>query len=310
MKFAAAMSLLLPILFGAAASSLEAANTNALGLKPAPIPKYRAGTKYVYSNGTWETVIKVSPEGITWRDYRDTISTGSSDFTYKRFKWQTRDRYGYRDFQQTRFIMSPPTSSLWPLQVGKKTRFDENGRWFDVYAVEHRYDSFWSCEVKGSERVSVGAGDFDTWKITCKRFPDKFRATSKTREYRTWYYAPSVNHWVLEERDYNSYRENRRKELVAILPDLQTFTAHESDILSIQKQFQNALEANKTEDTNVWENFQQQLVIGVTPVKSFKHSGGGICRQYRQILAKEGIPYEFPGIACRTEKGRWSVPRR
>ena len=162
----------------------------------------------------------------------------------------------------------------------------------------------------GTERVSVGAGDFDTWKITCKRYPDKFKSTSKVREYRTWYYAPSVNHWVLQVRDYNGYRENLQKELTAILPDLQTFTADSNDILLVQKQFQNGLETKRNGNTSVWENFQQQLVIGVTPLKSYKHPDGGICRQYRQIIAKEGLPYEYPGIACRTPEGRWKVPRR
>lgn len=280
------------------------------GLKNAPLPKYRAGTKFVYSNGTWETVLKVSSEGVTWKNHRGSISTGSPDFTYKRFKWQTKDRYGYRDFEQTRFLMAPRTTSLWPLAVGNKTRFDENGRWFDEFGYEHLYDSFWSCGVMGSEKVSVGAGEFDTWKITCKRFPDKFKSTSKVREYRTWYYAPAINHWVLEVRDYNGFRDNRRKELVAILPDLQTFTADQADTLLVQKQFQNALESNPNGQTNVWENFQQQLVIGVTPVKSYRHGDGGICRQYNQIIAKEGLPYEYPGIACRTSQGRWRVPRR
>ena len=293
-----------------ATTSHAAVQGNTLGLKSSPLPKYRPGTTFVYSDGSWETAIKVGSEGITWRNHRGSISTGTQDFIKKRFKWQTKNRYGYREFKQTTFLMSPPTQSIWPLEMGNKTRFDENGRWFDEYGLEHRYDSFWSCEVKGTERISVGAGDFDTWKITCRRYPDKFRATSKTREYRTWYYAPIINHWVKEFRDYNGYRENRMKELVAVLPDLQTFTTDENDILSIQKQFQNALEANQIGDTNVWENFDQQLVIGVTPIQSFKHPDGGICRQYLQVLAKEGLPYEFPGIACRNGRGRWAIPRR
>lgn len=284
--------------------------TDALGLKTAPLPSYRPGNTFVYTNGTWETVIKVDGEGVTWRNYRGWLSSGSPDFTYKNFKWQTDSRYGYREFRPTRFLMSAPTTSLWPLRVGNKTRFDENGRWFDQQAIEQRYDSFWTCEVMGTERVSVAAGDFDTWKITCRRYPDKFGVASKTREYRTWYYAPAINHWVIEERDYNGYRENRRRELAAVLPDLQTFSSDENDILAVQKQFQNTLESNPTEKASVWENFSQQLVIGVTPVQSFKHSSGSICRQYRQVFAKEGLPYEFPGIACRTEAGRWVVPRR
>lgn len=296
------------LLLGNLSQAAETGNT--LGLKTAPMPNYQAGTTYVYSDGSWETVIKVDAEGITWSNHRGWISTGSRDFIHKRFKWQTKNRYGYREFKPTSFLMSPPTPPIWPLKVGNKTRFDEYGRWFDELGLEHRYDSYWSCEVKGTESVSVGAGDFDTWTITCRRYPNKFRATSKTRDYRTWHYAPAVNHWVVEERDYNGYRENRTKELVAVLPDLQTFTTDDNDILSIQKQFQNALETNMPGDTNVWENFDQQLVIGVTPVNSFKHSNGGICRQYIQVLAKEGLPYEFPGIACRNDKGRWTIPRR
>ena len=308
-KIAAAFTAALLVLL-LATSSWAAVQTNTLGLKASPLPKYRPGTTFVYSDGSWETAIKVGSEGITWRNHRGSISTGSQDFIKKRFKWQTKNRYGYREFKKTSFIMSPPAPSIWPLEIGNKTRFDEIGRWFDEYGIEHRYDSFWSCEVKGTERISVGAGDFDTWKVTCRRYPDKFRATSKTREYRTWYYAPIIKHWVKEVRDYNGYRKNRMKELVAVLPDLQTFTTDENDILSIQKQFQNALEANQVGDTNVWENFDQQLVIGVTPVQSFKHPDGGICRQYLQVLAKEGLPYEFPGIACRNGRGRWTVPRR
>lgn len=310
MKTTAFMCVLILSVLCLGERSISQTAGNTLGLKTTPLPNYQAGTTFVYSDGTWETVIKVSPEGITWRNHRGSISTGITDFTYKRFKWQTKTRYGYREFEQTRFILTPPTSSLWPLEVGNKTRFDENGRWFDEFGLEHRYDSYWTCEVKGTERVSVGAGDFDTWKITCKRYPDKFGTARKTREYRTWYYAPMINHWIIEDRDYNGYRENRMKELVAVLPDLRTFTADETDILSIQKQFQNALESNQIEDANVWENFDQQLVIGVTPVKSFKHPEGGICRQYRQVLAKEGLPYEYPGIACRNGQGRWTVPRR
>jgi surface antigen len=301
-------SIIVVALFASVLSS--SADGNALGLKPAPLPKYQPGNTYVYANGTWETAIDVSAEGITWRNHRGWLSTGSADFTYKRFKWETTNRYGYRQFNQTRFLMTPPTSSLWPLQVGNRTRFDELGRWFDPQLIEHRYDSFWSCEVLGTEQVSIAAGDFDTWKITCKRYPDKFRAASKTREYRTWYYAPALNHWVIEERDYNGYRENRRKELIAVLPDLQTFSSDENDIAAVQKQFQNALEFSPSGEASVWENLDQQLVIGVTPLQTFKHSSGHICRQYRQVLAKEGLAYEYPGIACRSGGGRWSVPRR
>lgn len=285
-------------------------DANKLGLAPAPLPQYKAGTKFVYSNGTWESVARVGPEGVTWVNHRGNESRGSADFTYKRVQWQTRDRQGRREFSQTEFWLGQPTTTLWPLKPGNRTRYNEEGTWSASGGTARSYDSYWSCEVIGTERVSVVAGDFDTWKITCKRYSNRFRSTSKTREYRTWYYAPAVNHWVLEIRDYNGYRENRRKELAAVLPDLATYTAVPENITSLKRQFQNTLESAKRGATEVWEHPGEQLLVSMTPRKSFRLGNGDICRQYYQTFDQSGYRYEYPGIACRNDEGRWLVPRR
>lgn len=284
--------------------------SNKLGLEPAPLPQYKVGTKFVYSNGTWETVASINGNEVAWTNHRKNKSMGTSDFTYKRSQWQTKDRYGRRQFNQAEFLLGEMTTTLWPLKPGNKTRFDENGTWHTESGTERNYDNYWSCEVLGTERVRVAAGDFDTWKITCKRYPNKFRSTSKTREYRTWYYAPSINHWVLEERNYNGYRENRRKELAAVLPDLGNYTTQEEDIVSIKKHFQNTLEANQKEDTNIWKSSKNQLIVGMTPKRTFRDINGDICRQYHQVIAQTEFTSEYPGIACRSDEGRWRVPRR
>lgn len=283
---------------------------NTLGLIPAPLPHYIVGTKFVYSNGTWETVTQVGPDGITWKNHRGNESIGLSDFTYKRHTWQTKDRRGNRKYNQTKFWFEEMTTTLWPLQVGNKIRFDEYGSWSDSSGMNRSYDSYWSCKVEGTERVNVVAGEFDTWKITCKRYPNSYRSTSKTREYRTWYYAPSVNHWVLEVRDYNGYRENRRKELAAILPDLRSFTEKDDDAVSLKKQFQNTLEVSQKGIPNIWENQREQIFVSMTPKKLFRLENGDVCRQYYQVIGDAGFTYEYPGIACRNDKGRWVVPRR
>lgn len=285
-------------------------SSNYLGLAPAPLPQYKPGTKFVYSNGTWETVTQVISDGVTWTNHRGDKSTGLPDFTYKRHTWQTKKRQGNRKYAQTKFWVGVTTKTLWPLKPGNKTRFDEYGRWSDSSGVERDYDSYWSCEVKGTERISVVAGDFDTWKITCKRYPDRFRSTSKTREYRTWYYAPSINHWVLEVRDYNGYRENRRKELAAILPDLDFFAEQDEDLVSLKKQFQNTLETSKKGITDIWQNPRGQIFVSMTPKKSFRLGNGNVCRQYQQVIGNGSYTYQFPGIACRNDDGRWIVPRR
>ena len=284
--------------------------SNIRRLPPAPLPQYRVGTKYVYSNGTWETVSRVGPEGVTWINHRGYESKGLSDFTYKRLKWQAKDRHGMREYNQTKFWFDEETTTLWPLQPGNKTRYDENGRFFTSSGIDRSYDSYWSCEVKGTEKISIVAGDFDTWKITCKRYPNSYRSSSKVREYRTWYYAPAINHWVLEVRDYNGYRENRRKELAAVLPDVSTFTGQEENVVSIKKQFQNTLESNQKEDTAMWRSSQDQLLVAITPKRIFRLGNGDVCRQYDQVFAEAGMAYQYPGIACRNDEGRWIVPRR
>ncbi len=284
--------------------------SNTQGLPPAQLPQYRVGTKYVYSNGTWETVSKVGPEGVTWINHRGFESTGSSDFTYKRLKWQTKNRHGMRKHNQAQFWLDEETTTLWPLQAGNKTRYDEYSQVFSSSGVDQSYDSYWSCAVEGTERISVVAGDFDTWKITCKRYPNGFRSTSRVREYRTWYYAPAINHWVLEVRDYNGYRENRRKELAAVLPDVSTFIVQEEDVVSIKKQFQNTLEANQKEDTATWVKSQGQLLVSITPKGLFRIGNGDVCRQYHQVFTEAGMAHQYPGIACRNNEGRWVVPRR
>jgi len=91
MKGRAAIHVLFLVLLFSGEFSQAAEAGNTLGLKTAPLPKYQAGTTFVYSDGSWETVIKVGPDGITWRNHRGSISTGSPDFIQKRFKWQTKN---------------------------------------------------------------------------------------------------------------------------------------------------------------------------------------------------------------------------
>lgn len=287
-----------------------AAESNKLALDPAPLPRYQVGTTFVYSNGTWETVAEVESDEVVWVNHRNDRSAGSPDFTYKRSRWQTRDRHGSRAFSQTTFLLEDATTTLWPLKPGNTTRFDEYGRWYTESGDERRYDTYWSCQVLGTERVSVAAGDFDTWKITCRRYPDRFSTARKTREYRTWYYAPSINHWVVEERDYNGYRENRRIELAAVLPDLGHYTALEEHIASLRKQFQNTLESGRRETTVVWKDRQERLEVSLTPKRTFRDEIGGFCRQYQQVIVQTEHTYQYPGIACRSDDGLWRVPRR
>jgi len=79
----------------------------------------------------------------------------------------------------------------------------------------------WTCEVIGTERVAVMAGQFDTWKIACKRYNNsKNHSRARVKETRTWNYAPEIEHFVLTERQNPGRKAARRLELLAVLPPL------------------------------------------------------------------------------------------
>ena len=284
---------------------------DSLQLPSSPMPQYRVGTKYIYSNGTWEKIVAIDGSVISWINHRGNRSIGSSDFTYKRFQWRSRSRHGKREFKQTEYLFSDSTKSLWPLQMGQKTRYDEFGSWYAKDGLERRYDNFWRCDVVGSERIAVAAGEFDSWKISCARYPNSFNYPgSRTREYRIWHYSPEVNHWVREYRDYNGYSQNREKELVAVVPDISLLTDRQDEMRQIKKHFQNTLEYNKSGVADIWTGYKNGLSVSITPVRTLKHPSGTVCRQYVQSVRKGEEADTYYGIACRAKNGSWQIPRR
>ena len=65
------------------------------------------------------------------------------------------------------------------------------------------------------------AGDFDTFKIVCKRYYVSMNKNkSNLREVKTWNYAPQVGHYVLATTKYYYDKKPRRQELLAVLPPL------------------------------------------------------------------------------------------
>jgi len=288
----------------------SAMNTTIPHMNTAPLPHYQVGTKFIYSNGTWEKVVETGPDWVKWVNQNKNISTGSPDITYKRTNWQTSRRQGSRTFNQVKYWLGTPASTLWPLAAGNVTTFDESGIWYAEDGEEHRYNSFWRCKVEGTETVSVAAGDFETWKITCARYPDNLRYPgSRAREYRTWNYAPVIGHWVLEIRDYNGFKSNRRKELIAVVPDLNAVTSDEDEIRQVRKQFQNVLEGRRKNMPYILAGAKSDLAVTITPKKTFRRTGGAVCRQYVQNITVEGSDHDYFGIACRGPGGGWRIPR-
>jgi len=286
----------------------------ASSMSSAPLPEYTPGTTFVYSDGTWEQVETVEGSLIKWVDYKGRPSVGSADFIYPRSEWRSSKKLGERWFEQDTGLFSGSVAGIWPLQVGNSTSFNEYGRTTAVSGVgpETLYDNYWRCSVDGAEQISVSAGTFASWEITCTRYSNNTGPARKhPREYRTWYYAPAVHHWVLELRDYTSKKkEDRRKELVAVMPNLTHFTSDRQTLEAIKRDFQKALEMNGSGQMSKYFNAQQGLEVITTPIKTLKHPEGQVCRQYEQRFDAAGDASTYYGIACRTPEGIWKIPRR
>ena len=163
-------------------------------LEPAPLPSYSQGTTFVYADGKWETVIDNSSGIITWKDHRNYAYSGSPDFSHRPSQWQSKTRSVTRQFGPRTDVFIQSATTLWPLRVGNAASYSETGTWVSKGGAESFYQTAWSCAVTGTERVSVMAGDFDTYKIVCKRYSVSKKKKNRTRlrEAKTWNYAPAV----------------------------------------------------------------------------------------------------------------------
>lgn len=286
---------------------LEAQTT----LGPAKLPEYIAGTTFVYSNGTWDRVVEANSSFVIWENNLGFRSLGSTDFSYRPAKWESKGIKGYRTFTPTAYIYSDADDSLWPLASGNRTHYDEKSKWGVPGIYERHSDAVWKCMVKGTKRVKVPAGTFDTWEITCSRYSKSIRGgKGRLWEDKTFYYAPAIGHWVILEQDYFGERAKIRKELVAVLPSLSNMGIDKTAAIGIKEHFQQTLGTSPSGEMTRWSDNSKKISFSMTPLATYRLPGGTPCRQYEQRLDLGWQSKFYYGIACRSESGLWTVPRR
>lgn len=278
-------------------------------LASAPLPKYRVGTTFIYANGAWETVTATAPGRVTWTNYRGVISSGSPDFTYRASKWQSRTRQGSRQYTARNDLMFPKKTSLWPLQKTNEAAYSETGIWQKKEEPANAYRANWSCKVDGTERVSVLAGEFDTYKIVCTRYSvSRKGGIGRAREKKTWYYAPEIEHYVLMARNYFYDKPSKRQELLAVLPPNDGIPIDARR--KMKKSFQQALEFKKSGQSVPWSSSKTKVSGETIPRGTFQLADGRYARRYVQRLKLPDGQRTYYGMAVRNSKGVWSIPRR
>lgn len=178
-------------------------------LAPAPLPRYAVGRSFAFDDGRRETVLRVRGELLTWRKNRFSTAVAYRNFLIPSLSWESRTR-------KSRSRITAPARMLWPLRVGNDQRFEV------TQIVEAKGDArprggkarsefkhSWRCVVERTERLTVPAGTFDTYRISCFRYRP---GTTIWRQTRIYHYAPRVGHFISRQDIYAS-RPGRRIKL-------------------------------------------------------------------------------------------------
>jgi len=262
-------------------------------LSEATLPNYFVGEYFTFDDGTFEIVTEVSGEMVTWRTNQDTISKGYRNFVIPVLSWTSNNR---RSEAKT----TASADLLWPLAVGKKAQYD-----FQQTISRHdgtessELSRTWTCTVEGTERVSVPAGTFDTYVVTCKRYSSSGRAWRATRKF---YYAPDLGHYVIREDDYRRSADKKRQ---MVSYGFSSTVLPQKDQITLNRKLQTALDKNVDGNASTWTNRKGDITVMLIPVRSFIGANGEKCREYHSVYSVKGrIRKNFREV-CRQPNGRW-----
>ena len=145
-------------------------------------PIFGVGDRYRFDNPeiTWE-VTAVHGERVYWRSAGGDEQVTSTNPLLLTFAWQSARRgSGQR-------IISNQAGDIFPLKVGARMTFRST---VSTDKPPFGWEFEWSCDVVGKERVTVPAGEFDSFRVQCGR--------QGSREL-SFYYVPEIGHYARME---------------------------------------------------------------------------------------------------------------
>jgi len=260
-------------------------------LPTAPLPDYHVGMSYTFDDGQTETVMAQDGEVLTWRTGTGVIRTRYRNFLIPYLSWQNST---HRSQSQT----DAKSNMLWPLQIGDRENFSLRQVVEKNDGTDRKeYSQTWQCKIDGTETVSVPAGTFDTYRIPCYRYYRQY-----WRQTETYYYAPTVGHYVMLKDDSRTLPSQRRRLVSygfnsAILPA--------ADRTTRQNAIQRALEYSKDGVGVPWKSSDGKVAGLITPIRSVTVKGESRCRIYNRSVTAFGHIKIEAGKACRKKNKVW-----
>ena len=155
-------------------------------MTPAPLPQYKVGDRFVFEVAIVkdrQTVVAVDEKKVTIKSSVFGTLTQHKDFGNPE-SWTGGLTQAYST------TPDKILSGLFPLRVGNRV----SGTGSYSYNSKGTYAR--TCVVQDQVRVTVPAGNFDTYKIQCKMDYIYPNGTSSDKDR----YSPAVNHWVAINR--------------------------------------------------------------------------------------------------------------
>ena len=267
-------------------------------LPPSSMPQYTIGESFTFSDKRTDTVIAVKGDIVTWRSDRGIINTQYRNFLIPPVSWQTKTR-------RSRANSTAQPTMLWPLKVGTQGQFD-------VSQVINQNDGSskrelsqnWQCNVEGTENITVAAGNFDTFRVSCYRYAPN---SNYWRQTRTFNYAPRIGHYVVREDTYIN-RPSKRRELVST--GFNSKALAKSVQANLIRVFRDTMNKNRDYAMRSWKSADGRISATLMPTSTFKKAGEATCRDYTSTYDFGGKVKTNNKRACKQNDGKWKVVSR
>ncbi len=258
-------------------------------------PVYEAGDRFYYSDGSSETVLSLESGRVVWESSDGTRRTAPWNFILPSFAWFGEHGSGSAEAEA-------PADLLWPLKPGAEARFSISTTTMASSARPEETFELWHCKVRSAVRITVPAGSFDTIPIIC----DAFRQPSGPKRTVAWNYAPAIGHFI---RRLENMGDGQQKPVELVAVELGGRDWPAAARAGLDWALQHTLENESSGQQVDWESSALPGHIEIQALAEIDDVGSETCRRFAATrFDAEGMKRVYPGIACRTAEGTWSVP--
>ena len=297
------LSLLILLTVSGCATNSAVVSKDNVYLPPASLPQWGVGDRITYSNGRSEKVTKVDRNKVYWEKTQTTKFETSNNFIEPELHYESKTKI--RDKKVISFGGSKHPDTLWPLKIDNSVSFYylqgftnlKIGRNFPTKRMKQM-----KCRVDDTATVQVLAGKFDTYVVKCHKVTSK---QNKGTEY-TYYYAPSLGHWVLRLTQ-TTKGKRYEKELMRLERGVRWLSKKQRR--SLRKVLQDTMESNLTNQKSIWKSKDKKTIVEIYPTRTTKLETGVFCRNYVQII-KSNNEARSAGLLCRNKDKKWKIPKR